>query len=180
MELVDPKDFDKELNVMNIYENCKMYGPYKNKDNRLRCILVYSDGTKHTVSFPKYLIEKHLGRYLEQNETVDHIDGNPLNNEIFNLRVLGRKEHCYNDATRNKDMVVKCAYCGNEFTIKGSTIHGRNRRKHYGYFCSRQCSGKFGAKIQNHKITPIYIERVVPEKYKVRSALVGNSNVEVG
>lgn len=66
-------------------------------------------------------MEVHLDRYLEENETIDHIDGNPLNNSIDNLRVLDRKTHSTNDVYRNKDVVVKCAYCGKEFTIKGST-----------------------------------------------------------
>ena len=38
-----------------------------------------------TLSYPKYLIEVHLDRYLEKEETVDHIDGNFLNNVISNL-----------------------------------------------------------------------------------------------
>ena len=67
-----------------IYENViKVRGPYKSsKDNRLRCILVFSDKTTKTISYPKYLMEIHLNRYLLENETVDHIDGNPLNNTI--------------------------------------------------------------------------------------------------
>lgn len=168
--------------MIEVYKNCKLYGPYQSKDNRLRCVIVMQDGKKKTISFPKYIMEKHLGRYLEDDETIDHIDGNPLNNEISNLRVLKRNIHCYNDAIRNSDVKVKCSYCGKEFIIKGKIMHWRNRkdRNQSGYFCSKQCSGKYGADLQNHKILPIIKDFVVPNKYKVRSALDGNANVEVG
>ena len=167
---------------MEVYENCKMYGPYKSKDNRLRCVLVWANGRKQTVSFPKYIMEKHLGRYLEKDETIDHIDSNPLNNNLSNLRVIERKIHCYNDALRNEDLKVKCSYCGREFVIKGSQIRNRNRKDKNpsGYFCSRQCSGRYGSDIQNNRLVPIIKDFVIPNKYKVRSALDGNANVEVG
>lgn len=113
-----------------IYEQVtKVYGPYKSKtDNRLRALLLFKDGSKKSISYPKYLMEIYLDRYLTDDETIDHIDGNPLNNEISNLRILSRKEHCKNDVIRNKDVTVKCTYCGKEFTIKGSVLRHRNRK----------------------------------------------------
>lgn len=154
-----------------IYENCKIYGPYSNsKDGRLRCLVCFPNKTRKTISYPKYLMEKHLDRYLEEDETIDHIDGNFLNNEISNLRILSRKEHTTNDALRNKDIIVKCIYCGKEFTIKGETLHNRNRKDkgQSGYFCSRQCSGKYGAEIQNGKREKEKVEKIVAEKYQLR------------
>ena len=151
-----------------VYENViHSFGPYKGKDGRLRIILEFNDGSKKFKSYPKYLMEKHLDRYLTEDETVDHIDQNPLNNDISNLRILSRKEHCSNDAIRNKDVTVKCAYCGKEFIIPGSKLHYKNRKDRHqsGYFCSRQCSGKYGAEIQNHKRSHQTVERIVPEKY---------------
>lgn len=151
-----------------IYENVvKTYGPYEAKDGRLRIILKFKDNTKRTISYPKYLMECHLNRYLTEDETVDHIDSNSLNNNINNLRVLSRKEHCENDVHRNKDIVVKCTYCGKEFIIKGSMLHNRNRKDRHqtGYFCSKQCSGKYGAKIQNHLISHTTVEKIKSEKF---------------
>ena len=157
-----------------VYEDCKFYGPYLNqKDNRLRCVIVFPDGKKKTISYPKYLMECHLDRYLDVNETIDHIDGNPLNNELSNLRILDRKEHAYNDAKRNKDIVVTCAYCGKEFIIKGSTLSNRNRKDRHssGYFCSKECSGKYGNSIQHGLRKPITVDKVIPSKYQVKSAI---------
>lgn len=156
-----------------IYKDCKFYGPYNNSgDGRLRCVIVFPNGKKKTVSYPKYLMEVHLGRYLEIDETIDHIDGNFLNNDISNLRVIDRKQHAIEDVVRNKDMTVKCTYCGQEFTIKGSKLHERNRKDRHqsGYFCSKQCSGKYGQKIQSKSITPITKDRVIADKYTVKSA----------
>lgn len=165
-----------------MYENYKIYGPYLNK-GRLRIIIVHSiTGEKHTVSYPKFLIENYLNRYLEENETVDHIDGNPLNNDISNLQVLKRNIHCSLDALRNKDVIVKCSYCGKEFLIEGNKIYNRNRldRHQSGYFCSRQCSGKYGKEIQLKKKSHIIKERIKPSKYKVKSAQLETIEVEAG
>ena len=142
-----------------MYENSKIKGPYICKDGRMR---IYVDGS--VVSYPKFLMEKHLNRKLNRNETVDHIDMNPLNNDISNLRVVDRRQHAYNDVTRNKDVVVKCSYCGKEFVVEGSKMRTRNRHKGYGYFCSKTCSGKFGAGVQNGEIIPEVVNRIYPEK----------------
>lgn len=152
-----------------VYENCKLYGPYLNKkDNRLRCILVNKiTKIKKTISYPKYLMEVYLDRYLLSDETIDHIDGNPLNNNINNLRIINRKQHAYNDVLRNKDIEVICKMCGKQFTINGQNISSRNKKsKHQsGYFCSKQCSGRYGSLIQQGILKHKIVERVIPEKY---------------
>ena len=156
-----------------IYKDCKFYGPYNNSaDGRLRCVIVFPNGKRKTVSYPKYLMEVHLGRYLNIDETIDHIDGNFLNNNLTNLRVIDRKQHAIEDAVRNKDVTVKCKYCGKEFTIQGSKLHDRNRkdRSQAGYFCSRQCSGKYGKKIQCRLVNRTITDKIVSDKYTVKSA----------
>ncbi len=39
------------------------------------------------------IMEEHLGRKLSSNEIVHHIDGNKLNNDISNLKIVSRSEH---------------------------------------------------------------------------------------
>lgn len=41
----------------------------------------------------RLVMERYLGRYLEPNEEVHHIDGDKLNNDISNLVVLTKMEH---------------------------------------------------------------------------------------
>lgn len=155
-----------------IYKNlAKLCGPYSQKTGRLQAILVFIDGTRKTISYPKYLMELHLNRYLSDNETINHIDGNFLNNDISNLQVLDRKEHVILDVIRNQDMNVNCIYCDKLFTIQGSKLHLRNRkdRNSSGYFCSRSCSGKYGVEIQKGKRNHILINKIVPNKSSLKN-----------
>lgn len=165
-----------------MYENYRIYGPYIAKDGRLRIIGVDSNNVKHTISYPKYLMELHLGRYLDEKEQVDHIDGNPLNNAITNLQIRKLSEHQVLDAWRNEDVLVYCKYCGKPFIIKGSKMHNRNRRdrNQSGYFCSRQCSGKYGKNIQMGLLSHTIEPKIIPSKYQVKSAQSENSDVEAG
>ena len=113
-----------------VYENViksSIYAP--NKDGRIRIYLRFSDNTHKVISYPKYLIECHLGRYLTEDETVDHIDQNPQNNDISNLRVISRKEHCSNDARRCVPIVLTCALCGKQFEHKGSLNYKNHKNK---------------------------------------------------
>ena len=151
-----------------MYENCKLYGPYSSKqDGRLRCVIVFPNGTKKTISYPKYIVEKHYNRELKENETVDHIDGNFLNNDISNLRIIGRNEHAYNDVKRNKDVIYKCDYCGKEFIIKGDKLNYifRKDRENTAHFCSKQCVGKYNAERQHNKIDKIKGKDIKKEKF---------------
>ena len=140
------------------------------------------------------LFEKIVSRYLKVNHNIDLsniIVGNDLakvclevlNNDLSNLQILDRKVHCSVDVLRNKDITVKCTYCQKEFTIPGSKINNRNRRDRHnsGYFCSRSCSGKYGQEIQSGKRKPEEPhEKIIPEKYKAKSALGEIPDVEVG
>lgn len=44
------------------------------------------------ISYSKWLMEQQLGRKLESNEIVYHIDGDKYNNELSNLEVITRAE----------------------------------------------------------------------------------------
>ena len=152
-----------------MYENVKKTSIYVSKlDGRSRIQLTFNDGTRKQMSYPKYLMECHLNRYLTDDETVDHIDQNVQNNEISNLRVINRREHVSNDIVRNKDVEVECAYCGKKFIIPGNKLQNRNRKDRHssGYFCSRECAGRYGAEVQHHKREPNKpTPRIIPEKY---------------
>ena len=41
----------------------------------------------------RLVMESHIGRYLNREEVVHHIDENPRNNDISNLQVMTKKDH---------------------------------------------------------------------------------------
>ena len=133
------------------YFDSQISGLYLRKDRRLMCTVKTSDGKKTSVSFPKALMELYLGYLLDKDYTIDHIDMNPLNNNLSNLNIVNRKEHCKLDVLRNKDVELKCFLCGKTFIKKGSMLNNiqRKDKKGQNYFCSKTCSGKYGAMIQN-------------------------------
>jgi hypothetical protein len=46
------------------------------------------------VALHRAIMSEHLGRPLTSNEVVHHRDHNPLNNDLSNLQVMTRAEHC--------------------------------------------------------------------------------------
>ena len=144
----------------------KVYGPYKRKDGREHVVLVYPDGKTTSISYPKYLIESALGRPLAKNETVHHKDGNPLNNAFDNLQIIDRIQHAVADVKRNKPQKVKCVWCGKAFILEGgklSDAKANRKQGKTGPFCSRRCSGQYGAEVQNNRCDKIAIVEVVTE-----------------
>ena len=47
----------------------------------------------HEVPRSRYIMELHLGRKLNTDEVVHHLNGNGIDDRIENLRVMSRKEH---------------------------------------------------------------------------------------
>lgn len=126
------------------YAACKVYGPYKRNDGREHVVLVHKNGRKQTVSYPKFLWETTNGRYLQEDETVDHIDRDPLNNDMSNLQILKRSDHCKIDAMYTKPQTFVCDICNITFELSGRKLNDAicNRRKgKAGPYCSRSCAG---------------------------------------
>jgi hypothetical protein len=156
-----------------LYEKCKVYGPYKRKDGRKHVCLVWPDGRRQTVSYPKFLTEQKLGRYLKDNETVDHLNCNFNDNDPDNIRVIDRKIHAFEDAKRHKTKEFLCPLCGDNFALSGRKLHDTiwNRKKgNAGPFCSRSCAGKYGKNVQigKEKIIPI---EIIPEYTTIKAEL---------
>lgn len=78
---------------------------YHGKDGRLR---VYIRETGKTISYPKYKMEKELGRQLLPNEHVHHKDLNPLNNDLSNLKIMTSSEHAAEHMRKYYDTIAIC------------------------------------------------------------------------
>ena len=122
-----------------------VYGPYLRKDNRKHVILIHEDGRRQTVSYPKYLLQNHIGRDLVGDETVDHIDDDFTNNDIDNLQILTRADNSKKHSDQHPAEVydLECINCGKMFT-RLARIERRLRDvwKLNGPFCSQSCVGQ--------------------------------------
>lgn len=126
-------------------------GPYKDSGDRLYIVLnnfSLKKGTKgklRTISYPKALMEIHLGVRLEDGLTVDHIDRDFNNNDLTNFRIVTAGKNASDDHIRVKVDPVKCPECGTE--IIPTRAQRNSAKDRAGPFCSRVCSGKYGARV---------------------------------
>jgi len=121
----------------------KIYGPYTRKDGR-QVIVCYENGKRKTISYPKYLLEKKLGRKLLPDETCDHINNDSTDNRLDNLQVLSRADNAKKGmALRAKENgIFTCPICLKSFTRNMASVrHNLNLGK-TGPYCSRSCAGK--------------------------------------
>ena len=122
----------------------KVYGPYRRKDGRAH-VVHYNTiaGTRRTQSYPRYLMEQHLGRKLEKWEQVDHINDDPTDDRVENYQLLTQTENSSKSAKPTKMKYFECPVCEHGFMMSVA-IYEYNQIKlgKAGPYCSKKCAGK--------------------------------------
>jgi len=161
-----------------VYLDYKVYGPYTAKDGRMRVVLCHPSKDMKTISYPKFLIERKLGRYLDREETIHHIDGNPRNNDFSNLKILCRHDHAVQDVIRRKEEHFVCPICKRKFTLVGTALKDATFRKVAGPFCSKHCAGVYGAAVQNGRTRKLGIRKIGVRYHKLSEPSIRNDRSE--
>ena len=104
-------------------------------------------------SYARYLMAVKLGRFLTDQEEVDHIDNNKANDDPNNLQILTPEQnrekqrlHYINDVQQKFELV--CPNCGCNFSLTEREMNGRfiQIRKNASLgliYCSSSCSSIF-------------------------------------
>ena len=123
----------------------KIYGPYLRCDGRKHVVIVHDDGRKQTKSYPRLLMEQHLGRELLPEETVDHINNDKTDDRVENLQILTLADNARKQMALcpRKIHTFICPNCGTNSTKFLSYVTRIKKQGSAGPFCSRSCAGKF-------------------------------------
>lgn len=118
-----------------------------------------------------YVMCEHIGRTLEHNECVHHIDRDRSNNNLCNLMLLTNREHAKLHAIEDRGFKTEkriCLFCKNGFivSVRSNQI-----------YCSEACARKDRTKFE---IDPQELEALVWEMPTTKVAeLLGVSDVAV-
>lgn len=116
-----------------------------NREDRKMVILFNDQKNRSTISYARYLMSLKVGRYLTEDEHVDHIDDDPTNDDIANLQILdhveNKKKYYKNIHGGQLFVELECPYCKTMFSIKkaNSFLDQKNKINNY---CTRPCMYK--------------------------------------
>lgn len=89
------------------------------------------------MTYARYLMCMHEGRWLGPDEHVDHIDDNKLNDVIENLQILTKSENSKKNSPGRTMVTLVCPACNEEFTKERRQTHIVKGGKPT--VCSRKC-----------------------------------------
>jgi len=130
----------------------QVYGPYvevskrKGKDKPRRHVLViYGSGRaarRKKMSYARWLMECHVGRELDRDETVDHKDDDQMNDVLSNFQILSFGDNIRKSHPGPVLVEIKCAFCGKMAMRRACrTRQYAGRQEPRVLYCSRRCAG---------------------------------------
>lgn len=135
----------KRINAEFPYSNYWLYVVFHKKERRNQANLILKSDIKvrTTVSYARYLMAVKIGRFLEKDEQVDHIDNNCTNDVIDNLQILSFEQNRLKQGMlswKETIMAYNCDYCGKEFTLQIKNFKYKKKIGQTHFCCSRDCS----------------------------------------
>lgn len=127
-------------------------------DSRARIDLYNSNKDRTTISYARYLMSVHIGRYLTDEEEVDHINSDCSDDRIENLQLLDTKIHrkkTSGERSTGRSMVrLRCPACHRDFdretrNVRRDRNNYKNNRTGQVNSCSRSCNGTMSHRIRN-------------------------------
>lgn len=129
-------------------EPVRILGIYIWKENGRKIVDVWVGDTKKTCQLARVKLEIKLGRKLVKGEEVDHIDDDCTNDRYNNLQVLSKPKNASKSLWKVEYPKARCLWCGVEFRLSCAQMERASKKKS-GPFCSKKCTGKYGAAVQN-------------------------------
>lgn len=91
----------------------------------------------------RVLMENTVGRILESNEVVHHINEDKSDNRIENLQLITRSHHTVLHMKKDSVITARCPVCSAEFSRKTHRYNDKKRQATLGLpCCSRSCAAK--------------------------------------
>ena len=117
-----------------------------NKEPRRNIVLFNNHKDRTTISYARYKMSVHLGRFLDKTEVVDHINNDKMDDRLDNYQILTVLENNvksikHRKAGRSK-VKFQCA-CSKVFIKSRNCTHLVIKTKITDY-CSRSCAGYDG------------------------------------
>lgn len=113
-----------------------------NPEGRKTLILFNNSKDRTSTQYARYLLAVKLGRFLTEDETVDHINGNKQDDSLENLQILSRKDNI-SKTCKKPDIELVCPICGKHFTRTATQLRGKKQKALEGKLCcSRKCGYK--------------------------------------
>lgn len=89
----------------------------------------------------RVVMENLLGRKLDEDEVVHHINENKQDNRIENLQIMSRSEHTHDHLSGTTDTkTINCYCCGKELIKETRLIKYRDKTGQTKFYCSHACS----------------------------------------